>query len=199
MGNSFVAALGRATFTISLVCLALTAQAKRADAALISFTAECTGSFTGAVDSGGPPLLLTSSGSGPCTGSDGLTSLSFTHNTSIPSLAGPPFALQTISGGTADLAGEISATYGGTFQLNDSDTGGTIDLALALTGVSGIFAGLTGSGTATGPVTLTSQFDGTYDLTISGVLVPEPGTWVLMATGLILLGGMRQWTRRATG
>jgi hypothetical protein len=44
-----------------------------------------------------------------------------------------------------------------------------------------------------------SQFDGAYDLTINGVLVPEPGTWALMATGLILLGGMRQWTRRATG
>jgi hypothetical protein len=124
--------------------------------------------------------------------------LTFSHNTSIPSLSGPPFPLQTISGGTADLAGEISATYTGTFQLNDGNTGGTMDLTLALAGVSGIFAGLTGSGTATGPVTLTtSQFDGTYDLTISGVLVPEPGTWALMATGLILLGGMRQWTRRA--
>jgi hypothetical protein len=195
MGNSAVAALGRATVTISLICFALAAQAERAHAAMISFTTECTGSFTGAVDSVGPPILLTTSGSGPCTGPDGLTSLTFSHNTSIPSLSGPPFPLQTISGGTADLAGEISATYTGAFQLNDSDTGGTIDLSLALTGLSGIFAGLTGSGTATGPVTLTSQFDGTYDLTISGVLVPEPGTWALMATGLIVLGGMRQWRR----
>lgn len=199
MGNPVVAALGRATVTISVICLALAAQAERAHAAMISFTAECTGTFTGAVDSVGPPILLTTSGSGPCVGSNGLTSLSFTHSTSIPDLSGPPFALQTISSGTADLGGEISATYTGTFQLNDSDTGGTIDLTLALTGVSGIFAGRTGTGTATGPVSLTSQFDGAYDLTIRGVLVPEPGTWALMTTGLILLGGMRQWTRRATG
>jgi hypothetical protein len=199
MGNPVVAALGRATVTISVICFAMAVQAERAHAAALSFTAECTGTFTGAVDSAGPPIILSTTGSGPCTGPDGLTTLSFTHSTSIPNLSGPPFALQTIFGGTADLGGEISATYTGTFQLNDSDTGGTIDLTLALTGVSGIFAGRTGTGTATGPALLISQFDGAYDLTINGVLVPEPGTWALMATGLILLGGMRQWTRRATG
>jgi hypothetical protein len=199
MDNPVAAALGRAAFTISVICLALTTHAERAQAAALSFTTECTGPFTGAVDSAGPPIILSTSGSGPCGGSNGLTSLSFTHSTSIPDLSGPPFALQTIFGGTADLGGEISATYTGTFQLNDSDTGGTIDLTLALTGVSGIFAGRTGTGTATGTALLVSQFDGAYDLTINGVLVPEPGTWALMATGLILLGGMRQWTRRATG
>jgi hypothetical protein len=159
----------------------------------------CTGTFTGSVVSEGPPIILTTSGSGPCTGPDGLTSLSFTHSTSIPDLSGPPFPSQSIYNGTANLADEITATYAGSFQLNGTDTGGTIDLTLVLTGVSGIFAGLTGSGTAIGMTVLTSQFDGTYDLTINGVLVPEPSTWALMAAGMILFGGMRVWTLRAYG
>ena len=169
-----------------------------------TFTGEYTGTFTGAIVGGPSPIILLSSGNGAdATAAFDLTNLTFSHNTSIPDFSGPPFAIQTIYNGTLILNGGgngLMGSYTGTFQLNNTATGGTIHLDLTDLVGSGVLSGVTGSGMADGTVVFNSpgppaNFDGTFDVTVNATLTPLPAALPLFASGLGALG-LLGWRRK---
>ncbi len=178
-----------------------------ANATAITFAAEYTGSFTGAIIDVGPPVILISAGIGTDPAAPfGLTDVSFTHNTSIPNFVGPPFAIQTIFNGSLTLSGlssnGLTGSYTGTFQLFNDATGGTIHLDLTNLVGSGGLIGFTGFGTADGTVVFSqplppSGFDGTFDVRVNAAFgaAPIPAALPLFATGLGALG-LVGWRRK---
>jgi hypothetical protein len=169
-----------------------------------TFTGEYTGTFTGGIVGGPSPIILFSSGNGTdATAAYDLTNVGFSHNTLIPDFSGPPFAIQTIYNGTLTLSGGgngLIGSYTGTFQLNDTATGGTINLDVIDLIGSGVLAGVTGSGTAFGTVVFNSpgpptNFDGTFDVTVNATLTPLPAAHPLFASGLGAMG-LLGWRRK---
>jgi hypothetical protein len=72
----------------------------------------------------------------------------------------------------------------------DGKGGATVTLDLVFTGGTGIFAGITGEGTATETITrtgaTTESVSGTYSATLT--TTPLPSTWVMLLGGLLGLG-----------
>ena len=87
--------------------------------------------------------------------------------------------------------GTLEGTTSGTGTANGQGLA-TFTGDLVFTGGTGIFAGDTGDATVTGTLTRTSPTTVAVNATYTGVLVPEPSAWALLATVVVGFGLRRR-------
>ncbi|HZO89860.1 MAG TPA: PEP-CTERM sorting domain-containing protein [Chthonomonadaceae bacterium] len=149
-------------------------------------------------ESGSFTLSLTSAttahANATATGSDNFGSFTSVITADLD-LSNP--SLNIVSNGTFDrtyVDGTIFGTFTGTLSPTSATTA-TFTLPFLVTGGTGHFAGITGSGLEEGNATFTGPLRADFTSSFRATVVPEPGTLALLA-GSLFTGSLMSLRRR---